>query len=167
MQTLSVDLISWHITWGTYGSRLHGSKRPTVDRKHNSRGQPFVERNDHRERFESCIATEKAIYFTLDQRCYIESVIPEICRRGGWVYRIAAAGPECDHVHLLCDIDPKTHGKEARKWMKRWLSESLNRRRRRGDDQRWWAEGGSTRPVKDASYLNNVYDYLTMQRATI
>ncbi len=146
-------MTTWHITWGTYGSRLHGSDRPTVDRKRNRRGQPFVEPTE-------------VVYLTLDQRCHIESVIPEICKRGGWTYRIAAAGPECDHVHVLCDIDPKTHGKDARKWMKRWLSESLNHHWPRVDDQRWWAQGGSTRPVKEKSYLNNVYEYLKTQRAT-
>ena len=166
MQTLSAQMTTWHITWGTYGSRLHGSDKPTVDRKRNIRGQPFVERNDHRERFESNIATTQAVYLTLDHRCHIESAIPEICKRGGWVYRIAAAGPECDHVHVLCDIDPKTHGKDARKWMKRWLSESLNHHWPRVDGRRWWAQGGSTRPVKEERYLNNVYEYLKTQRAT-
>ena len=166
MQTLSAQMTTWHITWGTYGSRLHGSDRPTVDRKRNRRGQPFVVRNDHRERFESNIATTEVVYLTLDHRCQIESVIPAMCRRGGWGYRIAAVGPECDHVHVLCDIDPNTHGKDARKWMKRWLSESLNQRWPRVDGQRWWVQGGSTRPVKEERYLNNEYEYLNSQRAT-
>ncbi len=166
MQTLTDNMTSWHITWGTYGSRLHGSDRLTVDRKQNKRGQPFVDRNEHRERYESNIALYKPVYFTLEQRCYIESALIEICKRGGWTYRIAAAGPECDHVHILCDIDPKIHGKDARKWMKRWLSESLNAHWPLEESTRWWAQGGSTIAVKDENYLNNIFEYLQKQRAT-
>ena len=166
MQTLSTDMTSWHITWGTFCTRLHGSDRPTVDRKHNERGQPFVDRGEYRERYESNIALHKPVYLSLDQRCHIESVIADICKRGGWVYRIAAAGPECDHVHVLCDIDPKIHGKDARKWMKRWLSDSLNSCWPLGEGMHWWAEGGSTLAVKDENYLNNVFEYLKMQRAS-
>ena len=35
MQFLDLLLITWHITFGTYGARLHGDERPTVDRNHN------------------------------------------------------------------------------------------------------------------------------------
>jgi len=33
---------AWHITVGTYASRLHGGDEPTVDRNHNQRGEPFI-----------------------------------------------------------------------------------------------------------------------------
>ena len=31
-----------HITWGTYGQRLHGDARGTVDREHNEYGRPVL-----------------------------------------------------------------------------------------------------------------------------
>ena len=41
-QSLAANLTTWHITFGTYGTRLHGSKVPTVDKQHNEVGESFV-----------------------------------------------------------------------------------------------------------------------------
>ncbi|NLG42978.1 MAG: hypothetical protein GX547_07015 [Phycisphaerae bacterium] len=38
--------LAYHITFGTYGMRLHGDERETVHRRRNQFGEPFVERND-------------------------------------------------------------------------------------------------------------------------
>ena len=37
------QLTYWHITFGTYGMRLHGGPRLTVERRHNRRGTRFIE----------------------------------------------------------------------------------------------------------------------------
>ncbi len=34
--------LAYHITWGTYGTRLHEDSRGTVDRENNSFGTPIV-----------------------------------------------------------------------------------------------------------------------------
>jgi hypothetical protein len=34
--------LAYHITWGTYGTRLHGDKRGTVDRENNAFGTPVL-----------------------------------------------------------------------------------------------------------------------------
>jgi hypothetical protein len=47
-QYLSAGLTTWHITWGTYGARLHGGDRPTVNRYHNKPGEPYVGPDMHR-----------------------------------------------------------------------------------------------------------------------
>ena len=49
-QHLDPARTTWHITWGTYASRLHGGYRPTVDKQHNQRGEPFLPRDEPRER---------------------------------------------------------------------------------------------------------------------
>ena len=33
--------LAYHITFGTYGTRLHGNERGSVDRAHNAPGEPF------------------------------------------------------------------------------------------------------------------------------
>jgi len=95
----------------------------------------------------------------------VESVIPNICERGGWGLRAAAAAVEGDHVHVLLDVDPAIDPKSVRRWLKRWLSESLSEAY--GVPPRgWWAEGGSTKPVCDERYLRNVTGYVQRQRTT-
>ena len=158
---------TWHITFGTHGSRLHGDDRPTVERDHNQPGEPFVEpdadrMNDERERLRG-----PAVRLTQTQRALIEAAIPTLCERGGWTYRVAAAPlpPDDHHVHVLLDAERRVHGKDIRKWLKRWLSESLNARFE-PPPAGWWAECGSTKPVKNEPYLRNTYHYIKRQRTT-
>jgi hypothetical protein len=37
-----MQLLAFHLTWATYGTRLHGDARNTVDRQHNQYGEPVV-----------------------------------------------------------------------------------------------------------------------------
>jgi hypothetical protein len=163
-QHLDPTRTSWHITWGTYGSRLHGGPRPTVDRDHNERGEPFVAPNSQRERDESSILNFPPRLLTLEQRTLVEGSIPAICIRGGWNYRVCAAGP--DQVHVLCDIVPAVHGEKARRLLKRWIGQELAKLWPLEQGQTWWAEEGSNIAVKDEAYLNNVFNYILRRRTT-
>ncbi|MCG8406139.1 MAG: transposase [Phycisphaerales bacterium] len=102
------------------------------------------------------------VWLTEDQRQLVEVSLPMLCERGGWTYRICAAG--IDHVHLLCDAVLEVHGKQIRTWVKRWMTQALNERWPRHSGSKWWAEGGSTKPVEDVDYLNNVFHYIARQR---
>lgn len=155
---------AWHITWGTYGTRLHGSARPTVDRQHNQRGTPFLPRDAGRERLAQAILNFEPVRFTPEQRTAIEAALPDICVRGGWAYRICAAGT--DHVHLLCDILPAIHGEKVRRLAKRWLGQKLREIWPLVKSATWWAEEGSNIAIHDEPYLNNAFLYIHRQRAT-
>lgn len=158
----------WHITFGTYAGRLHGSSKPTVDRSHNSLGEPHIIDKPNLERFEHNILAERPILLTPDQRLFIESIIPELCRRGGWDFVECGAQP--NHIHVVCDIDPAIHGKRARALLKRWLTQALDERWTgaiaRSDGMSWWAEGGSARAVRGQDYRAVVRNYVADQRAT-
>ena len=156
---------SWHITWGTYGARLHGSQRPTVEREHNKRGEPFIVPNRQREAALQAILNFPPVFFTAEQRTFIDTELPSNCERGGWAYRIAAAAN--DHLHILCEIVPAIHGEKARRLLKRWLGQALSAEWPLPSPKgTWWAEEGSNIAVKDAQYLNNVYNYIARQRTT-
>lgn len=165
-QQLLPNMTAWHLTVGTYGSRLHGNDRPTVDRQHNQRGEAFVTVDPEREAIERERMRGPAVYLTREQCLHIQAALPEICRRGGWHYRICAAPPppENNHFHLLCDAHPSRHGKDIRKWLKRWLSESLDQQWGRPAGGSWWVEDGSTKPVDNDAYLNNSFNYIERQR---
>jgi REP element-mobilizing transposase RayT len=135
-----------------------------VDRDHNERGESFIYRDQDRELAEEGILNFPIRTFTPEQRSFAEECLPQICTRGGWDYRVCAAGP--DHVHVLCDIAPAIHGEKVRRLLKRWLGKELSKSSPTAVGESWWAEEGSNIAVKEEAYLNNVFNYILRQRAT-
>ncbi|WP_148076121.1 hypothetical protein [Bythopirellula goksoeyrii] len=164
-QTLDSTRTSWHITFGTYGARLHGDDRPTVDKQYNQPGEDFVAASPRRKQFEREKMKFPPRYFTLEQRKFVEVQLPAICVRGGWSYRICAGG--ADHVHLLCDIRKEIHGEKVRRLVKRWVGQALSERWPLKQGESWWADEGSNIAIHDNSYLNNAFAYIARQRATL
>lgn len=163
-QHLDPARTTWHLTFGTYGTRLHGDDRPTVDRRHNQRGESFVEPNPYRANDARNKMRGDPIYLTAPQRAVVEAVIPDICKRGGWTHRMCAAPDDEDHVHVLLDAEPAIDSETILKWLKRWIGEALTQRWGMPISKTWWAKSGSQRAVGDESYLNRVYPYIRYQR---
>ncbi|MEM6756950.1 MAG: hypothetical protein AAF586_07270 [Planctomycetota bacterium] len=157
--TLDPSRRTWHITFGTYATRLHNDPRPTVDRRHNRRNTPFPAADPPRQRPPS----HPPLYLTLEQRRHAERQFPDLCERGGWRLRAAAAPDPGDHIHILLDAKTNADPKSIRRWLKRWLGESLSETFDKPSSG-WWAEGGSTKPVTDQRYLINVTKYVLKQR---
>ena len=82
-QQFNPSLTPWHITFGTYGTRLHGAKAPTVDKQHNQRPDPFLRRSAAREQSGRDRMKFPPRYLTIDQRLFVEIDLPAICKRGG------------------------------------------------------------------------------------
>ncbi|MCI0674299.1 MAG: hypothetical protein L0Y42_00820 [Phycisphaerales bacterium] len=177
LQQLHPHFTSWHITFGTYGARLHGGARFTVDRRHNQRGESFIGRDSERRQSEHDKLKSPALILSGEQCVSIEAALPSICERGGWIVRTCSASPpprDGDHVHILLDAPPESPPKTIRELLKRWLTQTLNEHFKSDPSEparpragAWWAEGGSTKPVKDPEYLNNAFNYIQRQRATV
>ncbi|MCH7752254.1 MAG: transposase [Planctomycetes bacterium] len=164
MQYLNPARTSWHITFGTYGTRLHYGPRPTVDRQYNRRGALFL---PHRPAFERVVSNRlnhSSRCLTEEQQVFVEELLPALCERGGWDCRTGSAS--ADHVHLLCDIVPEVHGERVRRLLKRWLGQALAQVWPLESGQSWWADGGSNKAVREHQYLNHVYSYILRQRTT-
>jgi len=168
MKPLPPGRAVWHITVGTYGTRLHGSNEPTVDLDHNQRGEPFVEPNPQRHHDAQDRMRGDAVYLTPEQQSAIESAIPTICEKGGWCLHACASpsAPDNDHFHILLDADPSAEPKVIRELIKRWLTQALGKQFDRPQGGRWWTKGGSTKPVKDPAYLRNATRYVLTQRSS-
>jgi REP element-mobilizing transposase RayT len=160
----SVAYTSWHITFGTYGTRLHGDIRPTVDRDHNHYGEAFVNRNDLRRKSNEEKLQGPPVRLSQSQRELIEQIFPAICERGGWKLHAVAAQP--DHVHVVCDICSNIHGEKVRRLMKRWLTDALNAQWPDDNRPRWWAVQGSNKAINDEAYLKNAIAYVERQKAS-
>jgi hypothetical protein len=160
-----MKVLAYHITWGTYGTRLHGGPRGTVDRKHNQYKEPILKYDEHRWEREKSNLKFAPVVFTCDQMLIVESLLPEICKQGFWTHRTDAVGP--DHVHeiLTSPHDPRT----IRRLFKRFLGQALSKRiHPLPNGATWWAECGSIRWIfeEDGNYLDNAIGYVTRQRAT-
>ena len=107
--------IAYHITFGTYGTRLHGDERGTVDRSMNEPGDPIIGADPSWWELERKRLRFDPVVLRPEQMRHVECVTPSICARGGWTYHIAAGGP--DHVHVL--LTAEAEGDAVRKWFKR------------------------------------------------
>ena len=117
-----MKVIAYHITWGTYGTRLHGDPRGTVDREHNQRDSPILGFDEHRWEREKERLKFPPVCLTEEQRILAEFLIPKVCERGYWTYRRCAVGSDHVHVILTSPNDPET----IRRLLKRWLGQELS-----------------------------------------
>lgn len=156
--------LAYHITWGTYGTRLHGDlhgdARGTVDRNHNQPGTPVLGPDPEREAEEIEFRKFPPVELTKEQRLFIESALPEICQRGHWELFTRAAGPDHVHVVLRSTFDPEV----IRRLLKRWVGEALSEKWPQEPGRTWWAEGGSIKWVMDRPYLANATGYVRRQQ---
>ncbi len=152
--------LAYHITFGMYGSRLHGEPRGTVDRSMNKPGDPIIGRDTDWEQIERSLLRFPPVVPTSQQRRFTESIIPSICDRGGWQLHMCAV--QADHGHTL--LTTTADGKTGRRLLKRWLGQALLERWPLPTDATWWAEGGSIKWVWDHQYFENVFSYIENQR---
>ncbi|MCL2744867.1 MAG: hypothetical protein FWE67_13545, partial [Planctomycetaceae bacterium] len=82
-------MLTYHITCGTYGTRLHGGIAPTVALPNNHLHDHFVEFDPLLYSWRRELMVQEPVYLTDEQRLFVESEIPLLCNRGGWSYHIA------------------------------------------------------------------------------
>ena len=151
--------LAYHITFGTYGTRLHGDPRGTVDRSFNQPGDPIIGRNDDWLNLEASSLKGPPVILDHVMRVTVEHAIDRVCEQGGWLCHSAA----CQHNHIHVLLSSKDEGKLTRRLMKRWLTQDLNQSVA-VPPYRWWAKGGSVKWVWDQYYFENVYEYVRQQR---
>jgi REP element-mobilizing transposase RayT len=141
--------LAYHITFGTCGTRLHGDDRGTIDRSLNEPPDPIIGANDGWHFLEENRLNFPPRVFTREEMVAVESLIPEVCVRGGWELHTCAAGP--DHVHVVMAGD--ADGNEIRKWLKRWLGQELAKHYPLKPGETFWAECGSVKWVWTDGYF--------------
>jgi REP element-mobilizing transposase RayT len=154
--------LAFHITFGTYGTRLHGDERGTVDRSMNQYGDPILGKDEDWEQMERERLKFEPRIFSVEQMIEVERLIPDVCIRGGWQLHTCAAGP--DHVHNV--LTAQADGEAVRKWLKRWLGQELAKSYSLRDGQTFWAECGSVKWIWTEEYLLRAVKYVSDQRAT-
>jgi REP element-mobilizing transposase RayT len=149
--------IAFHITWGTYGTRLHGSSKPHVDRDHNEYRSPLAPTDPERERESRERMSGEPVKLTLEQRKLVEEAIRDVAARYGWVIHSIAV--QSDHVHVV--ITASREGEQLRDAVKAVASRALNKQ---FGKRAWWAEKGSAKYLWERGYFHNARDYVRDQR---
>jgi REP element-mobilizing transposase RayT len=157
-----MKVLAYHITWGTYGTRLHGDPRGTVDRIHNTFKSPVLGFDEHRWENEKSLLKFPPMRFNRAQMIQVESIIPDICARGFWKYHTCAAGPDHVHVIVTSEHDPE----KIRRLLKRWTGQALAQLYPLPTGATFWSECGSIRWIDEESYFVNAVNYVSRQRAT-
>lgn len=152
--------LGYFLSWGTYGTRLHGDPRGTVDRTETGHRDPILGPDEQRWEYEREMMRFAPVILTRERRLFAESTIPEICERGLWTYHTCAVAPDHVHVILTSDHEPKT----IRRIIKRWLGQSLSERWPPDAGATWWAECGSVKWLVDPSYFENACGHVSRQR---
>jgi REP element-mobilizing transposase RayT len=162
MYSQVMRVFAYHITWGTYGTRLHGDRRGTVDRQHTELGTPVLGYDEHRWEQSRENLKYPPVVLTREQMLFIQEIIPNLCERGYWTHRTNAAGPDHVHIVLTSEHNPET----IRRLLKRWLTQELTKHWSLvGEDRTYWAECGSIRRIGDEDYFANAVKYVSGQRA--
>lgn len=136
---------AYFITFLTYGSRVHGDERGTVDSEHNQLGAPQAPTNARREAANRAIMAEPAFFLDPPQRQLVREAIATLAEHRDW--KIEAMHVGASHVHLVILAEshtPELVASQCKAWSTRRLRES----NAIGDRERVWAKMASTR------YLN-------------
>ena len=78
------DPLAYFITFSCYGTWLHGDARGSQDLSHNEYGQPNIEPNPVRERWERDQMAHEPFSLDRARRQVVAATLVEVCRHRAW-----------------------------------------------------------------------------------
>jgi REP element-mobilizing transposase RayT len=135
--------LAFFITFGTYGTWLHGDARGSIDRFHNRYGTPRLPSNDLRERYERSLLKRRPLRLSEWQRKVVMDAIKEISREKTW--RLWAVNARTTHVHTVVTAD--WDGKKVRSALKGRATKNMREQGCWREDYSPWAGRGSCRKL--------------------
>jgi REP element-mobilizing transposase RayT len=135
------DPLAFFLTFTTYGTRLHGDDRGTVDRGHNTFGSRVLRPDPGRREFTRQRLAGPPMTLGATHRQVVEAAIREVCRTRGW--RLHAVHARSNHVHVVASasVEPEV----LLTTFKAWATRRLRDADLVTSDARVWTRHGSTR----------------------
>ncbi|MCW5775215.1 MAG: hypothetical protein KIS87_02040 [Phycisphaeraceae bacterium] len=118
--------LAYFLTWTTYGTRLHGDARGTVDCDHNRPGMPFLPEDESRVLAMLEKMSQPQYLMDEDAQAVVQAAIREHAEVKGWhILALAtpgthvlssstAAGPACPFHRLSGSCNPSSRGLRER-----------------------------------------------------
>ena len=91
--------IAFFLTWTTYGVRLHGDERGTVDKDHNAYGTPFVPPNFRYENLRRNQLSEDPLLLNAKMRGAVEAALQQHADFRKW--HLHSWNVRTNHVHVV------------------------------------------------------------------
>lgn len=148
---------AYFITWTTYGTRLHGDERGTVDRKHNLYGHPLLPSDNSRRASERHELDGDPIMLTQQQRAAIDAAIREHADFKGW--RFWALNVRTNHVHVVSSANEPPE--KIMNAFKAYATRRLRAKSLVEPDAKVWTRHGSTPYLWDGAGSQQAIDYVT------
>jgi len=144
----------WFLTWRAYGTWLPGEDgfvgyyRPVEDRRviDNMPGEPTAEPIPSLERYAKTVMQRQPVLLTVQQAKVILAQLQETAAYRGWI--IDAVAVMSNHVHVVYGVPGDPDPSDMLRDWKSYSSRELNRIGGKPQRGRWWADGGSKRPIK-------------------
>ena len=150
--------LAYFITWSTYGARLHGDPRGSVDQDHNLHGRPFVPEQLSRERFERDELKHPPFVLSPAAREVVARTIHDHAEHREWT--VHALNARSTHVHVVVQAP---RGVEPETMMGQFKASGSRRLRERGligEGARVWTPHGSTKHLVEAEGLMSTVHYV-------
>ncbi len=162
----------WFFTWRTYGTWLPGDdgfvgmfRTPDGRRvSENAPGTLTAAPLPALARYATSLLTHSPVFLSDEQCQSVESELHRTCRHRQWVPDAVAV--ISNHLHILFGVpgDPDKDAMLAE--LKAYCSRELNKLERRPKGW-WWADGGSTRAIRDDGSRVLVIDYIRTQPGAV
>jgi hypothetical protein len=138
--------LAYLLTFSTYGTWLHGAAKDegSVDRKHNTYGEPFLPPDPARERAAACRMSQPPYLLSATARVVARDAIVKPCQENGWF--LSALHVRTNHVHVVVSADREPG--RLMSDLKARASRELSRLRIDAHGRRW-TRHGSTRYLFD------------------
>lgn len=149
--------IAYLITFTTYGTRLHGDERGTVDDAHNTYGQPLRPPDPTLQQHREKLLQHQPTLITPKMRRVVRLTIAEVSDTRDW--RLHALNIRANHIHLVVSFGEAKPGKVMSD-IKAYATRNLRTEGLTGGDAKVWTAGGSARPIFDDDGLWRAVDYV-------
>ena len=115
------DALGYLITFTTYGTWLHGDKRGSVDRDHNTPGTPHVDPNALRLQHEADLLKHPPVLLSADRRAVVHRTIVDVCEHHDWT--LHTFNVRSNHVHVVVSApeSPERVMNDFKSWATRGL----------------------------------------------
>jgi REP element-mobilizing transposase RayT len=144
------------ITFRSYGTWLHGDRRGSVDRFHNTYGTPRLPRNLPRERYDRSLMAGPPVRLNAKQRAAIERGIRETCRIRKWA--LWAFNIRTNHVHSV--VTAPCGSKKVLAALKANATRTMRESNCWNSERSPWAYRGSRRSLWNEQQLTAAFAYV-------
>jgi REP element-mobilizing transposase RayT len=148
---------AYFLTWTTYGTRLHGDPRGTVDKAHNLYGHPRLPTNNPRRILAQSKLEADPVILTPAKRHAVRAAILEHATFKQWP--IHALNVRTNHVHVVCSA--KEPPEKVMNAFKAYGTRRLRTDKLAAADSKVWTHHGSTRYLWDGVGLHEAVYYVT------